>query len=244
MSRTLVAALCAAMLSFSGAAWAQAKGAAPEQRVGALFEERSGMKPASVARSPVSGLWEVVVGTDVYYVDGEVNYVINGQLFDARSRENLTQKKLDDLLRVDWKTLPLNQAVKLVRGNGSRVFATFEDPNCGFCRRLHNDLQNMKDATIYVFLYPILSADSFEKAKDIWCARNRAAAWDEYMIQGKAPPASAPDCKHPLQENVALGQKFGIRGTPTLIFTDGSRAPGAVPVAQIEQRIAEASKKK
>ncbi len=250
-ANVLVALLGAALVMVWGPAHAQAGGAAKgaaggvtEQQVRTLFEQRSGQKPTSVARAPLAGMWEVVVGADIFYVDPEVNYVLNGQLFDARTRENLTQKKRDELLRVDWKALPLNQAIKLVRGNGSRVFATFEDPNCSFCRKLHTELQEMKDATIYVFLYPILSADSFEAAKNIWCAKNRGAAWDDHMIRGKAPPAAAADCKHPLQDNVQLGQKYGVNGTPTIIFTDGSRAPGAVPIAQIEQRVSEASKKK
>jgi thiol:disulfide interchange protein DsbC len=219
---------------------APASGAAPtEAQVRTLVEQRLGNKPNSVTRTPF-GWWEVVIGTEIFYVDPQVDYVFGGQVYDAKSRANLTQVKKDELLRVDFKTLPLEQAVKIVNGNGSRVFVTFEDPNCSFCRKLHADMAGLKDYTLYVFLYPILSQDSFEKSRQIWCTRDRAKAWNEWILENKSPPAAAEGCKHPLQDNVALGQKIGVSGTPTLIFTDGSRLPGAAPPATIEERFAAA----
>lgn len=255
MKQWMAAAACALAMTTGSAAWAQtavkgaekgaeakggdAKAGPTEAQVRALAEQKMGNKPNSVTRTPF-GLWEVIVGAEIFYVDSAVNYIITGQVFDANTRVNLTQIKKDDLLRVDFKSLPLEQAIKIVEGNGSRVFASFEDPNCGFCRKLHTDLQGMKDYTLYLFLYPILSQDSFEKSRQIWCARDRAKAWNEWAIENKSPPQAAADCKHPLQQNVALGQKFEISGTPTLIFTDGSRLPGAAPPATIEQRVAAA----
>ena len=171
-----------------------------------------------------------------------VNFVIAGRMFDARTRENLTQKRIDTALKVDFKSLPLDRAIKTTRGNGSRTIVTFEDPNCQYCKRLWQTMGDLKDVTIYTFLYPILSADSGTKSKAIWCSKDRAAAWDQYMVGGKAPAAAADDCKHPIDENVALGRSLGINGTPTIIFTDGSRAAGALPVPMIEQRIASAKK--
>lgn len=213
-----------------------------EAQVGARFAERSGgTKPDQVFKSQ-GGLFEVLVGGELYYVDQDVTFVIAGRMFDARTREDLTQKRLDTALRVDLKSLPLERAVKTTRGNGSRTIVTFEDPNCPYCKKLWQQMAEMKDVTIYTFLYPILSADSNEKSKAIWCAKDRAAAWDQYMVAGKAPAAAPADCKHPLEENVALGRKLGINGTPTIIFADGSRAAGALPVPMIEQRIAAAKK--
>jgi thiol:disulfide interchange protein DsbC len=203
---------------------------------------RIGAKADSVTKTPF-GMYEVVLGTDIIYVDPNVNYVIAGRVIDARTREDLTAKKRDELLKVDFKSLPLDQAVKLVRGNGSRVVVTFEDPNCPYCKRLYKDLRNVTDVTIYTFLYPILSPDSFEKAKAIWCAKDRAVAWDEYMGDGKAPEAAPSDCKHPLQQVLALGQKLDVTGTPTLVFPDGSRFPGAVPAEKVEQKLNASGKK-
>jgi thiol:disulfide interchange protein DsbC len=212
-----------------------------EDVIRARVEERVGTRPDSITKTPF-GLYEVVLGTDVIYVDPNVNYFFAGRVIDARTREDLTQKRRDVLLRVDFKSLPLDQAVKVVRGNGSRVMVTFEDPNCPYCKRLYKDMRNVTDVTIYTFLYPILSQDSFEKSRNIWCAKDRAAAWDQYMGDGKAPAAADADCKHPLQQVLALGQKLDVTGTPTIVFTDGTRLPGAVPAQKVEEFLDKTSK--
>ena len=237
---------CTAALA-QAPAQAPASKAAPaaattEAQVAARFAERSGgSKPDQVFKGP-GGLFEVLIGGELYYVDAQVNFVIAGRMFDARTREDLTQKRIDTALKVDFKSLPLDRAIKTTRGNGSRTIVTFEDPNCQYCKRLWQTMGDLKDVTIYTFLYPILSADSSAKSKAIWCSKDRAAAWDQYMVGGKAPAAAADGCKHPIDENVALGRSLGINGTPTIIFADGSRAAGALPVPMIEQRIVAAKK--
>jgi thiol:disulfide interchange protein DsbC len=233
---------CTAALAQAPASKAAPAAASTEAQVAARFTERSGgAKPDQVFKGP-GGLFEVLVGGELYYVDANVNFVIAGRMFDARTREDLTQKRLDTALKVDFKSLPLDRAIKTTRGNGSRVIVTFEDPNCQYCKRLWQTMGDLKDVTIYTFLYPILSADSGVKSKAIWCSKDRAATWDQYMVGGKLPAAAADDCKHPIEENVALGRSLGINGTPTIIFTDGSRAAGALPVPMLEQRIASAKK--
>ncbi len=226
-------ALSAAVATTQALAQQPAARGGVEDDIRARVEQRFNAKPDSVTRMPF-GLWEVVVGTEIFYVDQDVSYVFVGRVIDAKSREDLTSKKRDELLRVDFKTLPLEQAVKIVRGNGARTLVTFEDPNCGFCKKLHKDLASLKNVTIYTFLYPILSQDSFEKSRGVWCAKDRAKAWDELMSTGKAPPAPAADCKHPLQQTLDLGRKLEVTGTPTLFFTDGRRVPGAVPLERVE----------
>ncbi len=228
----LIAAMLAAVV-VAGGAQAQPKPGAAEDTVRARVEERFGAKPDSVTRMPF-GMFEVVVGTEIFYVDPEVNYALVGRVLDAKSREDLTAKRRDELLRVDFKSLPLDKAVKIVRGDGSRTLVTFEDPNCGYCKRLYREIRDLKNVTIYTFLYPILSQDSMDKSRAVWCAKDRARAWDELMLNGKAPPAPAANCKDPLQEIIELGTRLDVRGTPTLVFTDGRRMPGAVPVDRIE----------
>jgi len=213
-----------------------------EDQIRAKVEMRLGAKPESVTRTPF-GLFEVVIGTDVVYVDQGVNYVIAGRVIDARTHEDLTQKRRDVLLKVDFKSLPLDQAVKVVRGSGARVMVTFEDPNCPYCKRLYKDMRNLTDVTIYTFLYPILSQDSFDKSKNIWCAKDRAAAWDQYMGDGKVPETADADCKHPLQQVLALGQKLEVTGTPTIVFVDGTRFPGAVPADKVEEMLDKTTKR-
>ena len=242
----MVVSLACTMASAQAPSKAGEKKTAPpagsaEALVAARFAEKSGgQKPDQVFKGR-GGLYEVLIGGQIYYVDSDVTFVLAGRMFDPATREDLTQKRLDVALKVDFKSLPLAQAVKTVRGDGSRVLVTFEDPNCGYCKRLWQNMAELKNVTIYTFLYPILSPDSMEKSKAVWCSKDRAASWDELMVQNKTPAAAA-DCKNPLEQNVALGRDLGINGTPTIVFADGTRSAGAMPVPAIEQRIAAAKK--
>jgi thiol:disulfide interchange protein DsbC len=215
------------------AAPAAARATGADDAVRARVEQRFGAKPDSVSRTPF-GLWEVIIGTEIFYVDQEVNHAFVGRVLDAKTRDDLTQKRRDEITRVDFKTLPLEQAVKQVRGDGSRVMVTFEDPNCTYCKKLYRELTSLKNVTIYTFLYPILSQDSFEKSRAVWCAKDRAKAWEEVMTTNKALPAAAADCKHPLQQTLDLGRKLDVNGTPTVVFKDGRRIPGAIAADRIE----------
>ncbi|MCA3222144.1 MAG: DsbC family protein [Burkholderiales bacterium] len=213
--------------------------AAEEQAIRARLESAYNLKPTSIARTPF-GWFEVVVNGDLVYLDPTTNFLFTGEVIDTRTRESLTRARREDLQRVDFAKLPLNQAVRLRFGNGSRQMVTFEDPNCPYCRKLHQDLRSLKDATVYVFLYPILSPDSTDKARAIWCAKDRADAWNDLMLENKNPPPAPANCNHPTDRVVELGRSLGVTGTPTLIFQDGSRLPGAVPIEQIEQKLASA----
>ncbi len=209
------------------------------------LRHRVGGTVTSVCRMPF-GLYEAVVDGDILYVDERVNYLVAGNAFDLRTKENLTAARKEVILRVDFNTLPLQLAVKTVRGNGSRVLAVFEDPNCPYCKRFEKDIASLSNTTIYTFLYPILSRDvkapddSYPKARAIWCSADRTAAWSQLMLEGRHLPPAPEGCKHPLEEILALGQKLHITGTPTLVFTDGRRAPGAIPLEEVEKRLAAA----
>jgi len=193
-----------------------------------------------IKSTPMKGLYEIRVGTDLYYSDAEGNYLIQGELIDIQGKRNLTEDRLNKLTAVDFNSLPLKDAFTLVRGDGSRKLAVFEDPNCGYCKRFEKDMQNVDNVTVYMFLYPILSPDSAEKSNNIWCAQDRSTAWNDYMLHGKEPEAASCDTDA-LQRNLAFGRKHKITGTPTLIFSDGGRVPGAVPAQEVERRLAEAS---
>lgn len=211
-----------------------------EERIRNLVRERLGQAPESVVRTSF-GMYEVIVSGDIVYVDPEANYLLAGRLIDMRTRTDLTEQKRNDLSRVDFKSLPLDQAIKQVRGNGKRVLVTFEDPNCGYCRQLARTLTELKDVTVYTFLLPILSQDSMEKSTAIWCSKDRAAAWQATMVEGKAPAAPATECATPLQSNLAIGQALRVNGTPTLVFADGWRVPGIMPLEGIEQALTQHS---
>ena len=195
-----------------------------------------------VRKSPVSGLYEVRFnGSQLVYTDARGDYLIDGKLIDTKQRRNLTEERLDQLTALRFDQLPLKDAFTVVRGNGERKLAVFEDPNCGYCKRFERDLQKIDNVTVYMFLIPILGQDSVEKSKVIWCSKERGQAWQDWMVRDQAPPPSAPACDTAaLQRNLALARNFRITGTPTLFFTDNVRVPGAISGAEVEKRLAEA----
>ena len=194
-----------------------------------------------VTKSPVPGLFEVRVnGTEIFYTDAEANYLVQGNLIDTKQRRNLTEERIEKLLAVNFDTLPFKDAFTIVRGNGKRKLAVFEDPNCGYCKRFERDLQKVDNVTIHMFLYPILGPESVEKSKNIWCAKDKQKAWMDWMVRDVAPAAAKCDTAA-ITRNVEIGRKYKITGTPTLLFADGSRVPGAIGAAQVEKQLIEAS---
>ncbi len=191
-----------------------------------------------VNKTAVPGLYEIRVnGTEIFYVDADANHLIQGNLIDTKQRRNLTEERIEKLTMVAFDSLPMKDAFTIVRGNGKRKLAVFEDPNCGYCKRFERDLQKVDNVTISMFLYPILSADSTEKSKNVWCAKDKGKAWQDLMLRDQpAPAAGAPGCDaSAIARNLELGKKYKITGTPTLIFADGSRVPGAISTAQVEK---------
>ena len=195
-----------------------------------------------ITPSPIPGLYEVRVnGTDIYYADAKGNYLVMGNLIDTKQHRNLTEERVDKLTAISFDALPLKDAFTIVRGNGKRKLAVFEDPNCGYCKRFERDLQKVDNVTIHMFLYPILSADSTDKSKNIWCTKDKAKAWQDWMVRDQAPAVASCDVAA-LTSNVEFGRKFKITGTPTLIFVNGTRIPGAIDAAEVEKQLALASK--
>lgn len=192
-----------------------------------------------VRPTPMGGLYEVRIGTDIFYTDARGNYLIQGELIDTQARRNLTEDRINKLTAIDFASLPLKDSFTIVRGDGHRKLAVFEDPNCGYCKRFERELQAVDNVTIHLFLYPILSPDSAEKSRNIWCAKDRATAWTDLMLREKAPATTSCDTSA-LQRNLALGRKYKINGTPTLLFADSSRVPGAISPQEVEQHLARA----
>ncbi|MET4579159.1 DsbC family protein [Ottowia thiooxydans] len=187
-----------------------------------------------VNKTPMPGLYEVRIGTDILYTDAEGNYLIQGSLLDTRNRKNLTDERVEKLTAIDFKDLPLKNAFTIVRGNGKRKVAVFEDPNCGYCKRFEKDMQNVNNVTVHLFLTPILGADSEEKSRNIWCAKDKAKAWTDWMLDNSQPKAASCNTDA-LTANVEFAKKYRITGTPTLVFADGTRVPGAINAQQIEK---------
>ncbi len=192
-------------------------------------------KVERIVRAPMAGIWEVTVDGQVFYSDDKGTYLIFGNLLEMKTGKNLTAERL-------FNSLPLDLAMKQVRGSGKNVMVTFEDPNCGYCKKLAKDILMLKDVTVYTFLYPVLGDDSYEKSKAIWCAPDRSKAWIDWMTAGKAPPAAPAKCDiGGLDKSAQLGRKLRINGTPALFFAGGERVGGYIPAAEIEKRFAPGS---
>lgn len=188
----------------------------------------------------IPGLYEIRVnGVEIYYTDAKGNYLIQGNLYETKGLRNLTEERVNKLTSIKFSSLPLKDAFTIVRGNGSRKLAVFEDPNCGYCKRFENDLQKVDNVTISLYLFPILSPDSTDKARNIWCAKDKGKAWTDWMLRSQLPPTAPANCDATgLARNVEFGKKYRITGTPTLLFADGSRIPGAIPSDQVEAQLA------
>ena len=200
------------------------------------------LKIDEINKSAMPGLFEIRVnGTEIFYTDADANFLIQGSLIDTKQKRNLTEERIDKLTAIAFDALPMKDSFTIVRGNGKRKLAVFEDPNCGYCKRFEKDLQKVDNVTISMFLYPILGADSAEKSRNLWCTKDKAKAWQDWMVRDQSSAPAAPGCDATaLMRNVELGRKYKITGTPTLIFADGSRVPGAIGAAQVEKFLAEA----
>jgi thiol:disulfide interchange protein DsbC len=209
-----------------------------------------GMKVAvaveGVQKTPIAGLFEVRLGTELIYVDEKGRYgLVDGRLIDLKSNRNITQERLDELMRINFSELPLDLALKQVNGTGKRVLAVFEDPRCPHCRNLRRELIKLDNATIYTFPYPILSQESEDKSRAVWCsaAGDRMKAWNDLVMDGKNPDEPKVSCDAPVARQLELGRKYKISGTPTIFFSNGRRIPGGLSGEKLRQMVDENSTK-
>jgi len=233
--------LCWLTLAVAGLLCASVSVSAQEAKIKKALQNKFGndAQIESVTKTPYAGLYELKVGNEIIYSDADGRYVFIGRMIDVETSKDLTQARMDDLNRVKFSDLPLEYAVKSVKGNGKRVIAVFEDPNCGYCKRFRKSLADVKDITVYTFIYPVLGEDSQKKSRNLWCAPDRAKAWDDWMLEGKAPPPAPESCSSAaIDKVVELGKKYRVTGTPTIVFTDGSRVPGAIDAKTLESRLA------
>lgn len=205
-----------------------------------LESRLGGVKIEAVTKTPYLGLYEVRLDGEILYTDEKINYIFSGNIIEAKTMQNITEKRLRELTSIKWENLPLEAAVKTVRGNGKRILAVFSDPNCPYCKRFEKDLARVNDITVYTFLYPILSQDSHDKSKGVWCSADKSKAWNDLMLNGAVPTAAG--CDTPIEKTLALGRKYRVSGTPTLVFANGERVPGAIPTEQIEKLLAQNAK--
>jgi len=247
------AALAVIAALAAGACFAQADKPAPLTGEAAAIKKSLETKfPGAEVRSVTKtqyfgGLYEVLLDDRILYTDGKAKFLLIGAMYDSDAKVNLTEERQRKLNRVNVATLPLDMAIKKVKGDGSRTMYVFSDADCPFCAKLEQELKNVDNVTIYTYLYPIdsLHPDAARKSRVIWCAPDRQQAWDTYYDSGKLPD-NAGDCDNPVAKTAELGAKFKVAATPTIVFSDGTIIPGAMPAARLEAELknAEAEAKK
>jgi thiol:disulfide interchange protein DsbC len=238
LKRTMVALLAGVM---AATAWADE--ASLKKTIESTYPK---VKIQSITKTPFSGLYEVFLDGQIIYTDEKLTFlIVEGRLVDPKSRRDLTAERMDELTRVDFSSLPLDKAIKVVKGNGSRKLVVFSDPDCPYCKKLEQkDLLGMTDVTIYTFLYPLeeLHPDATNKSRAIWCASDKAKAWQDWMLNSQLAKAR-DNCEAPIDDVASLGRKLNITSTPTLIFANGKRVLGAYPAKEIEKLLDAASRK-
>lgn len=234
--KTLLAAALAAAACGTHSKEGDAAASAVAERFRALYPNTT---VTEVRRAPVEGLYEVVMGDNTAYTDGTGRYFVFGHLYDMASQVDLTAQRRLEARRMEFPSRFLANAIKTVRGNGSRVLAVFADPDCMYCKKLENALARLDDVTLYTFLFPLESLHPEAKVRSIavWCAADRQEAWTKAVLTGAMPRLAA--CENPIDDNLVLGTRLGIVGTPTLIALDGRVLPGAVPYETLDRWLSE-----
>lgn len=251
MKKLIPWVLClAAATSAAGFAWAQTGKADDKSDVTARLQKTLQARLPKINIEKVQPsqwpyLYEVITDDEMFYVDASGDYLFYGKVMDTRTKEDLTGKRWNALQQVEFGSLPFELALKQVKGNGSRKLAVFADPHCPYCVRFEKTLQDVDNVTVYTFLYPLESIHpgATEKAKQIWCAKDRSAAWSQWMLTKKDTPAAACNSEQ-LTTLKQLGDKLKVTGTPTLFFEDGHRVPGAIDKDQLEQEFKAVTPKK
>jgi thiol:disulfide interchange protein DsbC len=236
--RLRIAAVAAALAFFAGVP-ARANEQDVMKRVKDKFPQSYVEK---VFPTPYPGLYEVLMDSKLFYTDEQVTYVMVGNLIDVQSSRNLTQQRLRKLTAVDWKSLPLELAIKKVKGDGSRKLAVFSDPMCQHCIVQEKELARITNVTIYTFLYPIerLHNGSTARAQGVWCSPDKAKAWDDLMLS-RIDPKAKP-CRDPLKKIEEVGTKLKVDVTPTMIFGDGTVVSGGITAQQVEKLLSDSLK--
>jgi thiol:disulfide interchange protein DsbC len=209
---------------------------ADEASIRQAFAERYAKMPVkSVTATAIPGIYEIYAGGQLLYADEKGDHLLMGPLVDTRTRANLTQQRMQALSTVKFDSLPFDKAITLVKGKGERKIAVFSDPDCPFCKKLEKELGNLDNLTVHLFLMPLpeLHPQALGLAKDIWCAEDRAKAWNAYMLEGKKPE-SGKTCDNPVEAIAALAGELGISGTPAIVLPNGRRLDGAIPASKLE----------
>jgi thiol:disulfide interchange protein DsbC len=201
------------------------------------------IKLDAVEPSPVPGIYQVIAGNQVVYVDASGDHMIVGRMMDTRTKQDLSAEAIDAHNAIDFNSLPFGEAIKIVKGNGAHKMALFADPDCPYCQRLERDMRSTTDITVYLFLFPLqqVHPHALADAEKIWCSPDRASAWNNWMIDRTPIPGGGSCANDPIAKIAALARSLRINATPTMFLQDGRRIGGWIPLPQLQKLLAQAS---
>lgn len=197
----------------------------------------------SIVPTPLAGIYELTVDRQVIYTDATGRFVIQGQILDLTGGQNLTKARLDQIANadvIDFAALPTDLAIRYgpAKPVNGRAIAVFEDPYCVYCRQFRQTLMGMKDLTVYVYLLPVIRPESVKTSRDVWCSKDRASAWNDWMLNQKAPAAAPASCQFPQAKLEELARELRVRSTPISFVPSGRRLMGAMPADRVEEALA------
>ena len=198
-----------------------------------LTKQHPNLKIENIQATEMKGIYSGSMDGQVVYVGEDTQHILIGSMFRLSDQKNLTKDLMLKQNSIDWKKLPLQDAVKTVRGNGRRQIAVFSDPNCPYCKQLETELSKLNDVTIYTFIYPI-KTQSIAVSKQVFCEKDPALAWSNLIAKG-IQPSSKKTCANPIERNLSLGKSLALNGTPAIIFSNGFKVMGAYPAQEIEK---------
>ena len=198
-----------------------------------LNKQHPKLKIENIQATDMKGIYSGSVDGQVVYVGEDAQHILVGSMYRLSDQKNLTKDLVLKQNSIDWKKLPLQDAVKSVRGNGKRQIAIFSDPNCPYCKQLETELNKLNDVTIYTFIYPIKN-QSIAVSKQVFCEKDSALAWSNLISKG-IQPSSKKTCANPIDRNLSLGKSLGLNGTPAIIFSNGFKVMGSHPAQEIEK---------
>ena len=198
-----------------------------------LTKQHPKLSIENIQATDMKGIYSGSVDGQVVYVGEDAQHILVGSMYRLSDQKNLTKDLVLKQNSIDWKKLPLQDAVKSVRGNGKRQIAIFSDPNCPYCKQLETELNKLNDVTIYTFIYPIKN-QSIAVSKQVFCEKAPALAWSNLISKG-IQPSSKKTCANPIERNLSLGKSLGLNGTPAIIFSNGFKVMGSHPAQEIEK---------
>lgn len=198
----------------------------------ALAQSMPNVKPSKISETPIDGLYEVIVGSQVVYMSVDARFMIEGDLIDLKTKRNISEEAKSIIRLASIEKLGADNMLIYKPKNVKNTITVFTDIDCPYCRRLHNEIPDYMKNEVevrYIFM-PLKGKADMEKTISVWCADNKQMALDTAKAGGEV---ESKTCKNPINDHLKLARALGVRGTPAIVLQNGEMLPGYVPVDKL-----------